>query len=370
MPCPYVPVSAPGDRARPGVSQRLPITGAIKGPQGQPAAAGRGRGRRRWRAGHPGAAAMPRALLFLPLFLLILGGSVLPAALPGPGAGDPAAARALLAELAEHVPPRALPEGNFSCQDLRPDALPGFPRLPLPLRALARAAMALALSGAACGPQAEAEVLGLSQELGPTMAAALLRGLARLRGTPAPQALSVLLSLVQPGVSAPPRLCGVPTRLQRPTASTHPTPAAASAEGVRVPPGTSALAWLLPAATSPGAGGEDEDACDPPGEREAHEVLEWVPGVSTFYNLGTSLYYAFQGCEVVASTRALEVAEDLGYAGLAAITAGASSPVALGLQLGLQPGLKAGVRALIGYFTADEDAPPAPTAHSGPVLIV
>uniref|UniRef100_A0A8C4XVL0 APOF protein n=1 Tax=Falco tinnunculus TaxID=100819 RepID=A0A8C4XVL0_FALTI len=229
---------------------------------------------------------MPRALLFLPLFLLSLGGS-----------------------------------GNFSCQDLRPDALPGFPRLPLPLRALARAALALALSGAACGPQAEAEVLALSQELGPTMAAALLRG------------------LVQPGVSAPPRLCVVPTRLQRPTASTPPTPT-------------------------------DEDACDPPGEREAHEVLEWVPGVSTFYNLGTSLYYAFQGCEVVASTRALEVAEDLGYAGLAAITAGAGSPVALGLQLGLQPGLKAGVRALIGYFTADEDPPPAPTAHSGPVLIV
>ncbi|NXK15633.1 APOF protein, partial [Herpetotheres cachinnans] len=313
---------------------------------------------------------MPRALLFLTLFLLGLGASVLSAVLPGPVAGDQAAARALLAELTEHIPPRALPEGGFSCQDLRPDALPGFPKLPLPLRALARAAMALALSGATCGPQAEAEVLGLSQELGPTMAAALLRGLAQLRGTPAPQALPLLLSLVRPGGSAPARLCTVPTRLQRPTAGTHPTLAASSAEGVGVLPGTSTFAWLLPCRHVTRRRREDEDGCNPPGEREAHAVLEWVPGVSTFYNLGTSLYYAFQGCEAVASTRALEVAEDLGYAGLAALTAGAGSPVALGLQLGLQPGLKAGVRALIGYFTADEDPPPAPTAHSGPVLIV
>lgn len=99
-------------------------------------------------------------------------------------------------------------------------------------------------------------------------------------------------------------------------------------------------------------------------------MLEWVPGVSIFYNLGTSLYYAFQGCEALASTRALEVAEDLGYASLAALTAGAGGPVALGLQLGLQPGLKAGVRALINYFISDGDPPPAPTAHSGHVLII
>ncbi|NXQ73686.1 APOF protein, partial [Quiscalus mexicanus] len=115
---------------------------------------------------------------------------------------------------------------------------------------------------------------------------------------------------------------------------------------------------------------EDEDACSPAGEREAHRVLEWVPGVSIFYNLGTSVYFAFQGCEATASTRALEAAEDLGYAGLAALTGGLGGPVAMGVQLGLQPGLKAGVRALIGYFTSAGESSPVPTAHSGAVVIV
>ncbi|NXW26113.1 APOF protein, partial [Circaetus pectoralis] len=316
---------------------------------------------------------MPRALLFL--LLLGLGGSVLSTVPPVPDADDRAAARALLAQLAEHIPPRALPEQGFSCQDLRPEVLPGFAQLPPLPRTLARAAMALALSGAACETQAEAEVLGLSQELGPPKAAALLRGLAQLRNAPAPKALSLLLlSMVRPGGSA-----AAPARLQGPVASTHPTspgpPATGpSAEGVRVLRGARACAWLpvchRAVQHQSRRRREDEDACNPPGEQEAHRVLEWVPGVSLFYNLGTSLYYAFQGCEALASTRALEVAEDLGYAGLAALTAGAGGPVALGLQLGLQPGLKAGVRALINYFTSDGDPPPAPTAHSGHVLIV
>ncbi|KAM9252245.1 apolipoprotein F [Cariama cristata] len=279
---------------------------------------------------------MPPALLFLLLLLLSLGGST-PSAIPlEPGADDRAAARALLVQLAERVPPRALPGHGFSCQDLRPEALPGFTQLPPLPRALARAAMALALSGAACGPQAEAQVLGLSQELGSARAAALLRGLARLRGAPAAEVLSLLLSLVQLGGSAPPW----------------------------------SRAWLSPCHRAFRRRREDEDACNPPGERKAHGVMQWVPGVGIFYNLGTSIYYAFQGCEALASTRALEVAEDLGYASLAALAAGAGGPVALGLQLGLQPGLKAGVRALISYFTSGGDPPPAPTAHTGPVLIV
>ncbi|KAM6189117.1 apolipoprotein F [Sarcoramphus papa] len=317
---------------------------------------------------------MPQALLFL-LLLLGLGGSALSVVPSGPGADDRAAARVLLVQLAEHIPPRDLPGRGFSCQDIRPEALPGFAQLPPLPRALARAAMALALSGVACGPQAEAEVLRLSRELGPTTAAALLRGLARLRDAPAPEALPVLLlSLVRTGGSA-----AAPARLRGPVASTHPTSPGVlatgpSAEGIQVLLGARACAWLPACRRAVQHQSrhrrEDEDACNPPGEQEAHKVLEWVPGVSTFYNLGTSLYYAFQGCEALASTRALEVAEDLGYASLAALTAGASGPVALGLQLGLQPGLKAGVRALINYFTSDGDPPPAPTAHSGPVLIV
>ncbi|XP_053907281.1 apolipoprotein F [Cuculus canorus] len=299
------------------------------------------------------------ALLFLPLLFLALPGSAFPTVRPMPGADERAAARALLAELAAFIPLQAqLPHG-IPCQALRPEALPGFAELPPPPRALARAAMALALSGASCAPQAEAEVLALSQELGPAAAAAVLQGLARLRGAPAPQALPLLLSLARG--SAAPRRCVAPTGPPGAVAGTHPPAGRAPSAGLRVP---------LACRRATRRRREGEDVCNPPGEQKAHGVLAWVPAVSTFYNLGTSIYYAFQGCETVASTRALEAAEDLGYAGLAAVVGAVGGPVALGVHLGLQPGLKAGVRALIDYFTSDGDAPPAPTAYRGPVLIV
>uniref|UniRef100_A0A8B9EJ95 Apolipoprotein F n=1 Tax=Anser cygnoides TaxID=8845 RepID=A0A8B9EJ95_ANSCY len=276
-----------------------------------------------------------RALLFLLLLLFLLGLGGGSSHVPTPLEAD---ARGLLAELA---PPRALRGRGVSCRDLHPEALPGFSRLPPLPRALARAALALALSGAACGPEAEATVLGLYRELGTPAATALLRGLAGLRDTPSPRALA--------GTLPPP-----------------PPP-----HGVPAPGRRGARAWppRCRRAARARRDGED-DACNPPGEQEAHGVLDWVPGVSLFYNLGTSIYFAFQGCEVLASERALEVAQDLGYAGLAALTAGAGGPVAMGLGLGLQPGLKAGVRALFGYFTAEGEAPTAPATYSGPVLIV
>ncbi|NXN17242.1 APOF protein, partial [Indicator maculatus] len=316
-----------------------------------------------------------RAPLLLLLFLLALGSSTLGTVPAAPGDDSRAAARALLAELTEQVPPRALP--GVSCQDLLPETLPGFARLPPGPRALVRATMALALSGAACAPQAETEVLELSRELGAPKAMALLRGLARLQDAPTPRPLaSLLLSLARAGGSVPAWLCTAPTRLPAPVAGTHPSlpgmPATGhSAEGIQV---RAPRAWLAACRHAQRHRSrrrrEEDDACDPPGEREAHEVLEWVPGVNIFYNLGTSIYYAFQGCRAVASTRALEAAEDLGYTGLAAITGAIGGPVALGVQLGIQPGLKAGVRALIHYLTSAGDPPPVPTAHSGPVQFI
>ncbi|NWV24213.1 APOF protein, partial [Origma solitaria] len=268
---------------------------------------------------------------------------------PGLAVGD----RALLAELAGLTEPTLLPVPGVPCRTLLPDALPGFSRLPPLPRGLARAALALALLGAGCAPQAEAEVLELARELGTPRAAALLRGMARVPGAPAPRPLALLLlRLARPGGSA----CVDPTRLRTPT-----PPSGQDGRGFpRVSPCRGVVRRRR----------EDNDACSPPGEREAHRVLEWVPGVGIFYNLGTSVYFAFQGCEATASTRALEAAEDLGYAGLAALTGGLGGPVAMGVQLGLQPGLKAGVRALIGYFTSAGEPSPVPTAHSGPVVIV
>ncbi|NXD31709.1 APOF protein, partial [Spelaeornis formosus] len=292
---------------------------------------------------------MPRLLLFVPLLILsrAIAASVVTSELP---TGD----RALLAELlplAAPTPPRA---PALPCRTLLPESLPGFSRLPPLPRGLARAAMVLALHAAHCAHQAEAEALELARELGTPTAAALLRGLARLPGAPAPRPLALLLlSLARPGGSA----CADPTRLR--------TPAAPGTEP------TAAFPWVRPCRGTVRRRRQDEDdACSPQGEREAHRVAGWLPGVSIFYNLGTSVYFAFQGCEAAASTRALEAAEDLGYAGLAALTGGLGGPVAAGVQMALQPGLKAGVRALIGYFTSAGEPSPVPTAHSGPVVIV
>ncbi|XP_059727750.1 apolipoprotein F [Haemorhous mexicanus] len=300
---------------------------------------------------------MARVLLFLPLLLLSRAMAV-SIITPELADGD----RALLAELtglAEPIPPRA---PGVPCQTLHPDTLPGFSRLPPLPRGLARAAMTLALLKAGCAPQADAEALELARELGTPTAAALLRGLARLPGAPAPRPLALLLlSLaLSPGGSA----CADPPTPAPSQNGTEPTPPPSrdSRDFPRVRPCRGAVRRRRRR--------EDDDACSPAGEREAHRVLDWVPGVSIFYNLGTSVYFAFQGCEATASTRALEAAEDLGYAGLAALTGGLGGPVAMGVQLGLQPGLKAGVRALIGYFTSAGEPSPVPTAHSGAVVIV
>ncbi|NWU86916.1 APOF protein, partial [Onychorhynchus coronatus] len=302
---------------------------------------------------------MAQVLLFLPLLFLGPPITLSEDMDPGPGAGDRALAQALLAELAGLVPARAL---GVPCVELGPSALPGFARLPPEPHALARAALVLALNGAGCVAEAEAEVLGLAQELGTPAAAALLRGLAGLRGAPAPQPLSLLLlSLARPGGSA----CVDPTRLQTTTPGAQPTAPSAG----RVPGSWLSLCHRLSRRRREDKG-EAEDACNPPGEQEAHQVLEWVPGVSIFYNLGTSIYFAFQGCRATASVRALEATEDLGYTGLAALTGSLGGPVAMGVLLGLQPGLKAGVRAVIGYFTSAGDPPAVPTAHSGSAIIV
>lgn len=275
---------------------------------------------------------MGRTLLFLLLLLLLLQGrgETATTAPPGGDRGRTAAVRALLAEVAP--PLQALRGREVPCGALLPDALPGFSRIPPLPRAMSRASLALALNVAGCGAEAEAAAQELYRELSPPAATALLRGLAGLRDVPADRTLPLLSSLARLRQRCTPPRNGTRSgtfRCRR----------------------------------------EAEDgACSPPGEREAHGVLEWVPGVNAVYNLGSGLYFAFQGCELLASERALQAAEDLGYAALTALTGG--GPVAVGIRFGLQPGIKAGVRALYGYFTADGEPPTAPSAHSGPVLVV
>ncbi|XP_015742567.1 apolipoprotein F [Coturnix japonica] len=271
---------------------------------------------------------MGRTLLFLLFFIQGRGETATPA--PPVGDGRTAALRALLAEVAP--PLHALRGRGVRCGALLPDSLPGFSRIPPLPRAVSRASLVLVLSRTGCKPEAEEAAMGLYRELSPPAVTALLRGLAGLRDVPADRTLPLLSSLAR-----------LRRRCVRPRNETRNGTVRCRREA-------------------------EDDACSPPGERQAHGVIEWVPGVNAVYNLGSGLYFAFQGCELLASERALQAAEDLGYAALTAITGG--GPVAVGIRFGLQPGIKAGVRALYGYFTADGEPPTAPSAHSGPVLVV
>ncbi|NWJ00085.1 APOF protein, partial [Crypturellus undulatus] len=248
------------------------------------------------------------------------------------------------------------PMPGLFCKDLQPTVLPGLSRLPPLPWALAQAAMVLVQRGAGCHAQATALARQLVQALDLHTAQDLLCSLAQLYAAPARSRLLQLYQLALTGTGIPVAPC------------TGFTPR----RGITLRPAPGELAWLHRCSSVPrGRWRRDtEDACNPLGEDEVHRMLEWVPGVSTLYNLGTSIYFAYEGCEEVASQRALEAAMDLGYDGLAVLTASAGGPIAYGIHLGLQPGLKAGVRGLIRYFTSDEAPPPAPTAHAGPVRMV
>ncbi|NWI13809.1 APOF protein, partial [Crypturellus soui] len=255
------------------------------------------------------------------------------------------------------------PMPGLSCKDLQPMVLPGLSRLPPLPWALTQAALVLVQQGAGCHVQATALVRQLVRALDMRTAQDLLRLMAQLNTAPARSRLLQLYRLALTGTGA---ACAGVAPLGRHYYMVM------WRRGIELHPAPGARAWLHRCSSAPRGRWRrnTDDACSPPGEDEVHRMLEWVPGVSTLYNLGTSIYFAYEGCEEVASQRALEAAVDLGYDGLAVLSASAGGPVAYGIHLGLQPGLKAGVRGLIRYFTSDEAPPPAPTAHAGPVRVV
>lgn len=85
-------------------------------------------------------------------------------------------------------------------------------------------------------------------------------------------------------------------------------------------------------------------------EQKVHGVLQWMPLASTYYNLGTSMYYAAQNCTELATERAWEAVLDLGYDAVVALTGGATGFVGFGVAASLKPGVKAGVQAVIDYI--------------------
>ncbi|KAM3935789.1 LOW QUALITY PROTEIN: apolipoprotein F [Leptodactylus fuscus] len=90
--------------------------------------------------------------------------------------------------------------------------------------------------------------------------------------------------------------------------------------------------------------------CHSEKELQIHKVMRWIPGVSGYYNAGSAIYYATQGCTDYAEDRAIEASVHLGYDALFVATGGVSGVVGAGVGIVAKPAIKEGVKSAIDYF--------------------
>lgn len=90
-------------------------------------------------------------------------------------------------------------------------------------------------------------------------------------------------------------------------------------------------------------------------EQRVFRVLEWIPGVSTLYSLGTAVYYASVNCSQTARERALLSAVDLGTDALIVATGGTVGVAGYAVGAGVKTGVKAGVKYLLNSMKQEGD---------------
>ncbi|XP_071391390.1 uncharacterized protein apof [Centroberyx affinis] len=90
-------------------------------------------------------------------------------------------------------------------------------------------------------------------------------------------------------------------------------------------------------------------------EERVYNVVEWIPAVSTLYNLGTAVYYASVNCSETAKERAILSAVDLGTDALMAVTGGTAGVAGYALGAGVKTGVKAGIKYLLSSMKQDDD---------------
>ncbi|XP_077430093.1 uncharacterized protein apof isoform X2 [Vanacampus margaritifer] len=96
-------------------------------------------------------------------------------------------------------------------------------------------------------------------------------------------------------------------------------------------------------------------SCINPKEERVYKVMEWIPAVSTLYNLGTAVYYASVNCSETAKERAVLTAVDLGTDALMVATGGAAGVAGYALGAGVKTGVKAGVKYILGSLKQEDD---------------
>ncbi|XP_061689483.1 uncharacterized protein apof [Syngnathoides biaculeatus] len=105
-------------------------------------------------------------------------------------------------------------------------------------------------------------------------------------------------------------------------------------------------------------------------EERVYKVVEWIPAVSTLYNLGTAVYYASVNCSETAKERAVLTAVDLGTDALMVATGGATGVAGYAIGAGLKTGVKAGVKYLLGSLTREDDVLVNQSSWEGGVFTV
>ncbi|CAL8339169.1 unnamed protein product [Merluccius merluccius] len=90
-------------------------------------------------------------------------------------------------------------------------------------------------------------------------------------------------------------------------------------------------------------------------EESIYSVVEWIPAVSTLYNLGTAVYYASLNCSETAKERALMSAVDLGTDALMAVTGGTAGVAGYALGAGMKTGVKASIKYLLSSMKQEDD---------------
>ncbi|XP_077184695.1 apolipoprotein F isoform X2 [Paroedura picta] len=294
---------------------------------------------------------------------------------------------------------KSFPQKGVFCADLMPDALENFAAIPQLSQIFIQTALALALQGGGCTQHADILVRHLRKELGEADANILLAVMTRSLGTNSGQSKSsaalefnldqlahmqveqcrglrpiegfVLHGKVHGdyrGFLAASAACHLQKKRCAGVASNGTGfYQVVERDGSYFLPHHGARSWLHRCQMVARSRRSAPENCAGEKEQKVHAVVEWIPLVSTYYNFGTSIYYATQNCTSLAKERALEGAMDLGYDLVAAMTGGASSIL---ISAGLKPVVKAGVRTSISYFYPEEELAPIPTNYSGPVNII
>ncbi|XP_074489687.1 uncharacterized protein apof [Sebastes fasciatus] len=112
---------------------------------------------------------------------------------------------------------------------------------------------------------------------------------------------------------------------------------------------------LTPAASGQRMRRSNPRNCINKNEERVYNVVEWIPAVSTLYNLGTAVYYASVNCSQTAKERAILSVVDLGTDALMVATGGTAGVAGYALGAGMKTGVKAGVKYLINTMKQEDD---------------